>query len=311
MPEADGRAPPPRYLVGAAPSHKEVHVGIHPLAVVHPTVRLGRDCEVGPFAVIEENVVLGDRCVVESHVVIRRGVVMGNDNHIGEHSVLGGLAQHVQAKDYSGAVRIGSSNTLREYVTIHRALHEGGVTTVGNNNFMMVNAHVAHDCTVGDSVILANNSMLGGHVTVDDRAFVSGGVAVHQFCRVGRQCMIGGTARIIKDVLPYVTIDGASNFVVGLNTIGLRRGGMSSAELLTLKQAYRVIYRSCLAWRDVLATLAEKFPTGPANEFHKFCVGTKRGIIAERRLPPGATIKLASSDEGEEGEDRSGRTKVG
>ncbi len=286
-------------------------MGIHPLAVVHPTARLGRDCEVGPFAVIEENVVLGDRCAVASHVVIRRGAVLGDDNRIGEHSVIGGLAQHIQARDYTGGVRIGSGNTLREYVTIHRALHEGGETVVGHNNFMMVNAHVAHDCVVGDHVILANNCMLGGHVTVDDRAFVSGGVAVHQFCRVGRQCMIGGTARIIKDVPPYVTIDGASNFVVGLNTIGLRRGGMSSAELLQLKQAYRVIYRSCLAWRDVLATLAEKFPTGPATEFHRFCLGTKRGIIAERRLPPGATIKLASNDESDEGEERSTRTKAG
>lgn len=286
-------------------------MGIHPLAVVHPTARLGRDCEVGPFAVIEESVVLGDRCAVASHVVIRRGAVLGDDNRIGEHSVIGGLAQHIQARDYTGGVRIGSGNTLREYVTIHRALHEGGETVVGHNNFMMVNAHVAHDCVVGDHVILANNCMLGGHVTVDDRAFVSGGVAVHQFCRVGRQCMIGGTARIIKDVPPYVTIDGASNFVVGLNTIGLRRGGMSSAELLQLKQAYRVIYRSCLAWRDVLATLAEKFPTGPATEFHRFCLGTKRGIIAERRLPPGATIKLASNDESDEGEERSTRTKAG
>jgi len=296
---------------GAATLHKEVPVGIHPLAVVHPSARLGNDCEIGPFAIVENDVVFGARCTIASHAVIKRGTVMGDDNRIGEHSVIGGLAQHVQAVSYTGRVRLGSGNVLREYVTIHRALHDHAETVVGNTNFMMVNAHVAHDCVVGDNVILANNSMLGGHVTVDDRAFVSGGVAVHQFCRVGRQCMIGGTARIIKDVLPYVTIDGASNFVVGLNTIGLRRGGMTSQDMLQLKKAYRVIYRSCLSWHDVLASLAEQFPEGPAAEFHRFCVGTKRGIIAERRLPPGATLKLASAEDADEGEGRTRQSKVG
>lgn len=289
--------------------HKEVPVGIHPLAVVHPSARLGTDCEIGPFAIVERDVVLGDRCTLESHAVVKCGTVMGSENRIGEHSVVGGLAQHLQAKSYEGCVRLGSGNVLREFVTIHRALHNEGATVVGDNNFMMVNAHIAHDCTVGSNVILANNCMLGGHVTVDDRAFISGGVAVHQFCRIGRQCMVGGLARIVKDVLPYVTIDGSSNFAVGLNTIGLRRSGMTSADMQQLKQAYRVIYRSCLPWRDVLARLAEQFAVGPAAEFHKFCLGTKRGIIAERRLPPGATIKLASAEEGEEGESR--QTKVG
>lgn len=287
-------------------------MGIHPLAVVHPSARLGSDCEVGPFALIEQDVVLGDRCVVESHVVIKRGTIAGSDNRIGEHSVIGGMAQHVQVKTYTGGVRLGSGNTIREFGTVHRALSDGAETSIGDNNFFMVNSHIAHDCHVGNQVIMANNSMLGGHVTVEDKAFISGGVAVHQFCRIGRQCMIGGTARVTKDVLPYVTIDGASNFVVGLNTIGLRRGGMSSSELLELKKAYRVIYRSCLAWREVLSTLAESFPTGVAAEFHRFCLGTKRGIVAERRLPPGATIKLANDeDHHEQGEDRRPQTKAG
>jgi UDP-N-acetylglucosamine acyltransferase len=286
-------------------------VGIHPLAVVHPSAQLGSDCEIGPFAIVEENTVMGDRCSIASHAVVKRGTTLGSDNLVGEHSVLGGLAQHVQAKTYVGRVRIGSGNVFREYITVHRPLHDEAQTVIGDNNFFMVNAHVAHDCVVGNSVILANNSMLGGHVTVEDRAFVSGGVAVHQFCRIGRQCMVGGTARIIKDVPPYVTIDGASNFVVGLNTIGLRRSGMTSADLLQLKQAYRVIYRSCLSWRDVLTALAEKFTTGPAANFLPFLQGTKRGIIAERRLPPGATLKLASAEEGEEGEGGERKSRVG
>jgi UDP-N-acetylglucosamine acyltransferase len=286
-------------------------VGIHPLAVVHPSVRLGRDCEVGPFAVIEQDVTVGNRCSIDSHAVLKRGIVLGDDNRIGEHAVIGGLAQHIQAKNYDGRLRIGTGNTFREYVTIHRALSSSGETIVGNNNFFMVNAHVAHDCIVGNQIIMANAAMLGGHVTVDDKAFVSGGVAIHQFCRIGRQCMIGGTARVIKDVLPYVTIDGASNYVVGLNTIGLRRSGMTSEDLLQIKQAYRVIYRGCLSWSEVLRQLGEKFPTGPAAEFRRFCLGTKRGIIAERRLPPGATIKLASNDDHDAGDERPPQVKVG
>lgn len=286
-------------------------MGLHPLAVVHPSAQLGRDCEIGPFALIDENAVLGDRCVVESHAVVRRGVVMGDDNRVCEHAVLGGLAQHLAARSYDGGLTIGSGNTFRENVTIHRALSSDGQTTLGNGNFLMVGSHVAHDCRVGDNVIMANNAMLGGFVSVDDKAFISGAVAVHQFCRIGRQCMIGGTARVVKDVPPFVTIDGASNFVVGLNTIGLRRSGMSGRDILPLKQAYRVIYRSCLSWSAVLAHLATEFPDGAAAEFHRFCVGTKRGIVAERRLPPGATIKLAMADEVEDGEDRKPQAKVG
>ena len=283
---------------------------VHPTAVVDPSAHVGRECSIGPYAILESNVVLGERCEIAAHAVLKRDTVLGDENRIGEFCVLGGLAQHIQAKSYCGRVRLGSNNTLRESCTVHRPLHDGE-TLLGNDNFLMVGAHVAHDCTIGDHVIIANGSMLAGHVTVEDRAFISGGVAVHQFCRIGRQCMIGGTARIVKDVLPFVTIDGASNYVVGLNTIGLRRGGMSSADLMQLKQAYRVIYRSCLSWNAVLERLAAEFPEGPAAEFRRFCVGTKRGVIAERRLPPGATIKLSVADELEDGEDRRPRAKVG
>ncbi|MCE9606191.1 MAG: acyl-ACP--UDP-N-acetylglucosamine O-acyltransferase [Planctomycetia bacterium] len=280
-------------------------MGIHPLSVVHPSAKLGRDCEVGPFCVIERDVVVGDRCTFESHATVRRGVVMGDDNRVSESSVLGGLPQHLQARTYDGKVRIGSGNTFREFTTVHRSLHADGETIVGNNNFLMVNAHIAHDCIIADHTIIANNSMLGGHVTVDDRAFISGGVAIHQNCRIGRQCMIAGTARVTKDVPPFVTVDGSSNYVVGLNSIGLRRSGVTSEEMLQLKLAYRLIYRSCLPWREILSRLATEFAVGPAAEFARFFEGTKRGIVAERRLPPGSTIKLATTEEAAgEAEDR-------
>jgi UDP-N-acetylglucosamine acyltransferase len=175
------------------------------------------------------------------------------------------------------------------------------VTRIGDNNLLMVGAHVAHDCTVGSNVILANNALLGGFVTVEDRAFVSGAVAVHQFCRVGRLAMIGGCARVVQDIPPYVMVDGRSGLIVGLNLVGLRRNGYSAADVAQLKAAYRVIYRQGLRWTDVLETLKAEFTEGPAALFHPFLSQGTRGFVQERRMPPTATLKLrrASDDENE------------
>ena len=171
-------------------------------------------------------------------------------------------------------------------------MEEGHLTILGNNNLLMVNAHIAHDCHIGHHTIFANNAMMAGHVLVEDRAFVSGGVAVHQFCRIGRMAMVGGQARVVKDVPPFVTIDGASNFVVGLNTIGLRRSGATTAEITELKLAYRLIYRSGLKWNEILDRLGREFRDSLAGHFYEFFLGTHRGITQERRLPAGATIRL-------------------
>ena len=145
-----------------------------------------------------------------------------------------------------------------------RALDAGQVTRIGNRCLLMVGAHVAHDCTVGDSVILTNNVLLGGHVTVGDKAYLSGGVAVHQYCNIGTLAMVGGMARVTRDVPPFVMIDGGSTMVVGLNKVGLRRAGFNAEELRQLKAAYQVIYRSGLAWTEILDVLELEFPVGPA-----------------------------------------------
>jgi UDP-N-acetylglucosamine acyltransferase len=186
-------------------------------------------------------------------------------------------------------------------VTVHRALKEDGATRIGNHNLLMVAAHVAHDGTVGDKVVLANNVLLGGFVSVDDQAFVSGAVAVHQFCRVGRLAMIGGCARVVQDVPPYVMVDGRSGLIVGLNLVGLRRNGFAPESVSQLKAAYRLIYRRGLRWVEVLEALEREFPSGPAAQFHPFLSQGTRGFIQERRMPPGATLKLrrASDDDGE------------
>lgn len=273
---------------------------IHSLAVVHPSAKLGHNVTIGPFAVVEAGVALGHNCTLEARAVIKSGTTLGDNNHVFEGAVLGGMPQHVRMPENPGGVIIGSGNTIRENVTIHRALEDGHLTIVGNNNLLMINAHVAHDCQLGSNLICANNVMLAGHVTVEDRAFVSGGVAVHQYCRIGRMAMVGGQARIVKDVPPFVTIDGVSNYVVGLNTIGLRRNGATSAEIAELKSAYRLIYRSGLKWNDIVNRLGRDFRDGIAGHFYEFIIGTQRGITQERRMPPGATIKLPDIAESKE-----------
>ena len=156
----------------------------------------------------------------------------------------------------------------------------------------MVGAHVAHDCTVADGMIMTNGSMLGGHVDVGTKAYISGGVAVHQFCRVGRLAMVGGLARVVRDVPPFVTLDGGTAMVVGLNKVGLRRAGFTGSEFAELKSAYRVIYRSGLTWQEMLEELRMQFASGPAAEFLPFFLGGKRGFVQERRTPPGAIVRL-------------------
>jgi len=267
-------------------------VSIHPLAVVSPEAEIGPHVHIGPFSIVEPDVTIGPQCILEGHVVVKAGTTLGPDNHVLEGAVLGGFPQHVHMPDSPGRVIIGSGNTIRENVTVHRALEADNLTVIGDHNLLMVNSHVAHDCRLGNHTIITNNAMLAGHVTVEDRAYISGAAGIHQFCRIGTLAMVGGQAHLPKDVPPFVTVDGLSSLVVGLNQIGLRRAGFDREAVRQLKAAYRVIYRSGLAWAEILKRLKSEFPDGPAAEFYRFLSTTSRGIVSERRGPSGATIKL-------------------
>lgn len=265
---------------------------IHPLAVVSPDASLASDVSIGPFCVVEPVVTLGSGCRLDSHVVVKAGTVLGRDNLIGAGAVLGAAAQHLRAGAQPGGLRIGDRNTIRENVTIHRALAAGGWTTVGDENLLMVSAHIGHDCCVGNGTILANNVMVAGHCTLEDHAYLSGAVGIHQFCRVGRHAMVGGQAHLSQDVAPYVTVDGVTSQIVGLNLIGLRRHGFSEGEIAQLKEAYRVVFRSGWKWEEILRELQVRFTRGPAAELHPFFAGSRRGCVRERRMPRAATLKL-------------------
>ena len=265
---------------------------IHSSASIHPRAQLGNNVRIGPFCVVEADVVLGDGCELSSHVVIHAGTRIGSNNRIFPGAILGGEPQHLRAGVQQGGLEIGDGNTLREHVTVHRGLEPGANTIVGNYNLLMVNAHVAHDCELGDHTILANNVMLAGHVCVESRAYLSGGVGVHQFCRIGGLAMVGGPSRVVQDVPPFVTVDARTGKVVGLNLVGLRRAGMEAEEICQLKEAYRVIYRRGLRWVEVRETLQQGFTSGPAAALTDFLSHGERGFVQERRTPKLATIRL-------------------
>jgi UDP-N-acetylglucosamine acyltransferase len=282
---------------------------VHPHAAVSPHAVIGQNVDIGPFCVVEDGVQIGDDCRLASHCAIKSGTTLGKGNVIGEGAVLGGVPQHAHPPALPGKLIVGHHNTIREFATLHRAMYTDRATIIGDHNLIMVGVHVGHDCVIGNHVIVTNNAALAGHVQIDDRAYLSCGVGVHQFCRIGRFAMLGGHARVVQDILPYITVDGGTSLAVGLNVIGLRRNGYTTEQISELKRAYRVIYRSGLTWREVVPALMEQFPAGPAAEFHRFLSGGTRGFVQERRTPPGATVRLMR--EPDDGEVQQPQYKVG
>lgn len=217
---------------------------IHALACVSPKATLGVGNVIGPFAVIEDDVVIGDNNQIAAHAVIKSHTRMADNNQVFEQAVLGGSPQDLGFDNAVSYVQIGSNNVFREAVTLHRASQAGQATIIGDHCYMMAYTHFAHDCVVGNRVILANAANVGGHVHIDDQAFLAGGVVVHQFCHIGRNAMIGGNAKITQDVLPFMLVDGNPARVRGLNMVGLKRAGFSRDDLRELKRAYRHLFSS-------------------------------------------------------------------
>ena len=265
---------------------------IHPAAYVSPQAELADDVEIGPFCVVESGVQIAAGCRLLAHVNVRSGTTIGSDTTVCEGAVLGGMPQHTQAPSNAGRVVIGSRNVLREHVTVHCAMHEGDATFIGDDCLLMVGAHVAHDCRLGNRIILTNGVMLGGHVEVGDQACLGGNAAVHQFCRIGRLAMVGGCTKVVQDVPPFLLTDGTNALVIGLNRVGLRRAGIDRQEVIDLKAAYRIIYREGLSFDDTIAALQDRFHSGAASEFASFFQGSKRGFVQERRSPPRVALRI-------------------
>jgi UDP-N-acetylglucosamine acyltransferase len=265
---------------------------IHPTAVVSPRAVIHSSVEIGPFVIVEADAVIGQGCKLAGRSTVKAHTVLGRDVVVGEGAVLGGIPQHISPPERPGRVIIGERTVIRENATVHRAMNTEGETRVGADCLLMVGCHVAHDCRVGNRVILTNNVLLGGHVQVGDRAVIGGAVGVHQFVRIGRLAMIGACARVVQDVPPFVLTDGDSAMIVGLNKVGIRRSGMEREEAAQLKEAYRLIYRQGLPFEEMIEALRRTYATGPATEFAEFFQGSKRGFVQERRSPPKAAIRL-------------------
>jgi UDP-N-acetylglucosamine acyltransferase len=260
-------------------------VKIHQTAIVEEGSQIGADVEIGPYCVIGSEVVIGDKCVIQSHVVIEGNVKMGAGNFIGHGAVLGSTPQDLgfQAQIKSG-LEMGNSNVIREHCTIHRGATEGSATTLGDGNFLMVGAHLGHDCRLGNGVVIANNCLLAGHVRIDDRVFVGGGSRFHQHIRVGRLAMIEG--RFTKNLPPFVIA--AKNQVFGMNILGLRRAGLTQAERDEIKRAFKLLYRSGLNTKQALEKAAGEDFGAVGREFFEFVAEAgKRGIVSYSASPEG------------------------
>ncbi len=214
---------------------------VHPTALISPGARLDEGVRVGPFAVLEDRVELGSGAIIGAHAVIHTFVRIGSQTHVHPHAVLGGTPQDVS---YSGAqtwLEIGDDTVIREYVTVHRATTVGHSTCIGSNCYLMAYCHVAHDCKIGNRVTLTNGVTLGGHVQIGDRAMLGGLVPVHQFVRIGSGAMIGGNTGVRKDVLPFTLVAGEPARHYRLNTVGLRRAGVTGERYRLLEIAFRTL----------------------------------------------------------------------
>jgi len=218
-------------------------VSIHPTALIDPAAQLGADVVVGPFCTVGAEVKLGDRVKLISHVVIDGRTTVGADTTIYPFASLGLRPQDLKFNNEKSSLEIGTSNQIREYVTMHPGTEGGGmVTRVGNNGLYMVGSHVAHDCKIGNNVVLANNATLAGHVTIGDFVIIGGLSAVHQFVRIGPFAIIGGMSGVEKDVIPFGLVKGERAHLAGLNMIGLERRGFSREEVRALRSAYRMLF---------------------------------------------------------------------
>jgi UDP-N-acetylglucosamine acyltransferase len=252
---------------------------IHPSAIVSSSAEIGDGVEIGPFAIVGDECVIGDGCVISARASLERYVILGRNVKIGVGSVLGSDPQDLKFKGERTTVEIGDNTVVREYSTINRGTSQSFKTSVGPNSFVMSYVHLAHDCHVGEGVVLANMVQLAGHVTVEDRVILSGVTAVHQFTRIGRNAIVGGCSRVSKDVPPFVKAVGNPMKLYGLNSVGLRRNGFSPDTILELKRAYRLLFRSELNLAQAIERVTAEVEQIPeVKQLVQFVESSQRGV---------------------------------
>ena len=253
---------------------------IHPTAIISPDCELADGVEIGPYAVIGPDVHIGENTVIGSHVVIEAHTDIGARCRVFQFASIGVQPQDLKFRGEATRVVIGNDNTIREFVTIHRAtVSDIGVTIIGDHNLIMAYSHIAHNCKLGNHVIMVNAANLAGHIHVEDYAIIGGLTGIHQFTRIGAHCIIGGASAISKDVAPYLLVSGNRARPHGLNLIGLKRRGFKEGTIRALKDAYRLIFRSSLLLRTALEKVRNEVEDCPeVRHFVEFIEQSKRGI---------------------------------
>ncbi|NND35609.1 MAG: acyl-ACP--UDP-N-acetylglucosamine O-acyltransferase [Gammaproteobacteria bacterium] len=254
---------------------------IHPTAVISSTARVGDEVRIGAYTVVGPKVEIGSGCDIGSHCVLKGPTTLGPNNRIYSFASIGDDPQDKKFAGEDTRLEIGSGNTIREYCTINRGTtQDEGVTSLGNDNWIMAYAHIAHDCRLGDHIIMANGSTLGGHVHVGDYAMLSAFAAIHQFCRVGAHSFVGAYGGIAKDVPPYVLVFGTPPKPRGINSEGLQRRGFTAEQVRNLKEAYRLLYRSDTLVAEVVAQLKERVAEQSELQILiEFIEKSERGLI--------------------------------
>ncbi len=258
----------------------ENNVNIHPTAIVHPKAILAQGVEVGPYSIIGEHVTIGRDTKISAHVLIEGWTTIGERNHIFSFSSIGTAPQDIGYRNEETYLEIGDDNVIRECATVHRATtKEDRKTVIGNKNFLMAYSHVAHDCKLGNNIIMSNSVALGGHIVIGDHAIVGGIVAVHQFARIGAYAIIGGQSAVTMDIPPYVSAAGNRAQLYGLNLVGLKRKGFSDQAISTLKKAYKIMFRSGLTQEEAIQKITGEFPDSrEVAHLVDFIQTSKRGI---------------------------------
>lgn len=253
---------------------------IHPNAIISPDAQIYDDVTIGPYCIIEKGVTIKRGTKLISHIVIEGNTEIGENCTIYPFTSIGLPPQDLKYKNEQTGVRIGNNNIIRENITIHRGSIKGdGLTEIGDSNFLMAYVHIAHDCKVGSSIVMANAATLGGHVVVEDFAVIGGLVAIHQFTRIGAYCMIGGFSGVTLDVIPYMMASGERARLYGPNSIGLKRHGFSDEKIQLLKKVYKIIFREKNTLQKAIETIKDKLPqTEEVINILNFIDKSERGI---------------------------------
>jgi UDP-N-acetylglucosamine acyltransferase len=254
---------------------------IAPTARVHPEAVLGAGVVVGEFAIVEQNVSIGAGTILDPYVYVKRWTTLGQRNRVSSGTILGTDPLDKSFTGERSYLRIGDGNIIREHYTISRGTAPESETVVGDENYIMTSGHIAHNCRIGNRTVIASCALVAGHVEMEDEAFVSGGVVIHQHSRIGRLAMIAGNTRVNSDVPPYFLYAGYNVEAKGLNLVGLKRAGFTAAEIQSLKAAYRILYRSRLKLDTALERIEAEVPGAAARHLVDFIRSSKRGICRE------------------------------